>query len=141
MRRLLSVLAWIGYMLLSTSVFAQAETTNTVNHNLIFQVIQDQFVLDNSTIKSATIIEGEGGIYKGLNIQLKPEAAATFTEISKAGVGRKLNLVYNNVVITTSVIQDSLGDNFLISGISKQDAQAFLNVLNANKPKKEEPTG
>ncbi|GEM_PF-3477170 len=134
---LLAVICW---MFMSMPVFAEGDSNNSVNHSLIFQVIQDQFVLDNTTVKSASIVEGEGGVYKGLNIQLKPEAAVTFEEITKAGVGRKLNLVYNNVVITTTMIQSGLGENFLISGISKQDAQAFLNVLNANKPKKEETT-
>src|SRR5580658_6413004 len=106
----------------STQGFAQTGSdNNSPNHSLVFQVIQDQFVLDNSTIKSATIIEGEDGIYKGLNIQLKPKVASVFSDMTKAGIGRKLILVYNNVVITTTVVQSPLGDNFLISGISKQD--------------------
>lgn len=140
----------ISLMLMSTQGFAETyanvptdtstPSSTPSNHALTFQVIQDQFVLDNSTVKSASIIEADGGIYKGLNIQLKPEASSTFTDMTKAGLGRKINLVYNNVVVTATAIQTPLGDNFLISGISRQDAQAFLNVLNANKPVKEEPT-
>lgn len=108
------------------------------NHALIFAVVQDEFVLDNSTIKNASMIEKDRGIYAGLHIELKPAAAALFADITKAGVGRKLNLIFNKVIVTTAVIQTPLEGNFLITGISKEDAQAFLNVLNANKPKTED---
>jgi preprotein translocase subunit SecD len=106
-------------------------------HSLIFQVVQDQFVLDHTTIKMAAIIEHEGGVYKGLNIQLKPEAAIIFSEMTKEGTGKHLNLLINNILISSPVMQSAIGGNFLITGISKADAQAFLNRLNADKPKKE----
>lgn len=114
------------------SVSALAEVEN-VNHSLIFQVIQDEFVLDNSTIKSAAIIEDKDGIYKGLNIVLKPESSVVFSEVSKAGIGKHLNLISNNTVVISTVIQTPLSNNFLVSGITKKDAQAFLSALNANK--------
>lgn len=125
-----------GLMLLSAPVFSQ-----TTDHALTFQIIQDEFVLDNSTVKNALIVEAEGGVYQGLNIQLKPQAAATFADMTKAGTGRRMNLVFNKVIVTVTTLQSSLGDSFLIAGISKQDAQAFLNVLNANKPKPREEEG
>lgn len=117
--------------------FSEEPAKDIPNHSLKFQVLQDEFVFDNTTIKNAAIIENDG-VYSGLNIQLKPEAAAVFSDITKAGVGRRLNLIFNKVVVTTTVIQNPLTDNFLISTISKQDALTFINALNANKPKKEE---
>jgi preprotein translocase subunit SecD len=128
----------VGAILFSAQAFSQTSSDTASNHALIFQIIQDEFVMDNSTVKNALIVEAEGGVYQGLNIQLKPEAATLFADMTKAGTGRRMNLVFNKVIITASVLQSSLGDSFLISGISKQDAQAFLNVLNANKPKPKE---
>jgi preprotein translocase subunit SecD len=109
------------------------KTKDISSHVLTFEVVQDEFVLDTDTIKNARIIDSENGIYQGLNIELKTPAAKIFTDITKAGLGRRLKLIFNNVVITTTVLQTPLTGNFLISGISRQDAQAFLNVLNANK--------
>jgi len=106
----------------------------------MFQIIQDEFVLDNSTVKNARIIEGENGSFQGLNVELKPEAAKVLTDITQAGHGRRMNIVFNKVVVSSAAIQSPLGGNFLISGISKQDAQGFLNVLLANKPKPNDET-
>jgi preprotein translocase subunit SecD len=128
----------VSLLLLPMTGFSQVLAKDIPpNHSLIFQVLQDEFIFDNTTVKNATIIENDG-VYSGLNIQLKPEAAAVLTDITKAGLGRRLNLVFNKVVVTTTLIQNTLTDNFLISTISKQDALTFINTLNANKPKKEE---
>ncbi|MBX3708487.1 MAG: hypothetical protein KIT56_02435 [Gammaproteobacteria bacterium] len=135
------VFLFLGLLLVTIQGFSQTSSDDVKNHFLIFQVIQDEFTLDNSTIKNAAIVEKEGGVYGGLSVELKPEAAAIFTDITKAGVGRHLILVFNKVVVTATVIQTPLSESFLISGISKEDAQAFLNVLNANKSKPKEDEG
>jgi len=108
-----------------------AENAN-VNPSLIFQVIQDKFVLNNSTIKSAAVINDENDVYKGLHVELKPESAILFIEMTKAGLGKHLNLILNDKIVVSSVIQTPLDSNLLITGISKQDAQDFLNMLNTN---------
>lgn len=132
-------------LLAATNLYSQEIPLNTAaksentsgDHALLFSVIQDEFSLNNKTVKDASIIE-DAGVYKGLHIELKPEAAKQFTEITQAGTGRKLNLVFNKIVVTTTVIQSALSGNFVISGITRQDAQSFINMLNANKPKPEE---
>lgn len=130
--------------LAAANSFSQSAPTSAApkatssNHALVFSVIQDEFMLDNSTIKNAAIVEKDGGIYVGLHIELKDDAAAAFSDITKAGVGRKLNLVFNKVIVTTAVIQSPLKGDLMITGISREDAQSFLNMLNANKPKKQE---
>lgn len=136
---MIRIILFLGLLMLALPGLSQPDSIDTPkNHFLTFQVIQDEFILDNTTVKSASIIMKEGGIYGGLNIELKPEAAAIFSDITKAGIGRKLNLVFNKVVVTTTSLQTPLTENFLISGISKEDAQSFLNRLNANKPKPKE---
>lgn len=122
--------------ILPVIAFSQAEPT-AAPHSLTFQIVQDEFFLDKTTVSKASIIEHEGGIYKGLNVQLKPDAAIIFSEMTKAGLGKHLNLMVNNVLITSPVLQSEIGDNFLMTGISKADAQAFLNTLNIDKPKPE----
>ncbi|VVC74783.1 hypothetical protein AQUSIP_00550 [Aquicella siphonis] len=134
----------LGFLLTAASVYAQ-EPANTAapsapfsdsrDHALVFTIIQDEFMLDNTTVKNAAIVEKAGRQYGGLHIELKPEAAKKFTEMTQAGTGRRLNLIFNKVIVTATVIQTPLTGDFLISGISRQDAQTFLNMLNANKPK------
>src|SRR5580658_2545376 len=56
-------------------------------NQIAFQLVQDQFILNNDTIKSAAIIRDEGG-YKGLQIELKPQVAAIFGQLTNAGIGK-----------------------------------------------------
>lgn len=99
-----------------------------------FLVIQDQFVFDSLTVKSAALIQKEG-IFQGLHIQLKPAAAEQFTNMTKTEMGKPLNLVFNKKVLSTSLIQSPLSGDIQISGISLEDAQEFIASLNRNKPK------
>lgn len=104
------VYAIMTALLLSTQAVADSNSNelSPPDHTLIFQVIQDQFVIDNKTIKSASIIETEDG-YRGLHVELTPEAAKVLTELTTAGVGRQANVIFNKVVVSISRIQTPLG--------------------------------
>ncbi|RDI46049.1 SecDF P1 head subdomain-containing protein [Aquicella lusitana] len=99
---------------------------------LMFQVIQDQIIFDNSNIKSAMLIEREGN-FIGLEIELKAPAIDEISRISKAGLGKQLNIVLDKKIITTAIIQTPLGGKLLIKGITRQEAQEFLDSLNHHK--------
>lgn len=101
---------------------------------LRMQVIQDQLVFDNTTIYSVFLIE-KNGVYRGLRIVLKPSAVKDIVRLSVGGLGKKMNLVFNNKIISTAVIQSPLGGDLQISGISKEDAEEFISNLNHIKEK------
>ncbi len=116
--------------------FAQVIDTG-INPSLSFQIVQDQFVFDNSTIKSATIVMRKDNSYEGLLIDLKPAVIERFKNISRGAIGKTVNMVLNKrLVVATTTVQSELGASLVISGISQADAQAFINSLrnNARQP-------
>lgn len=138
MKKLLFGVIVMAFTVLGYAEPSQSKSDSSSDHALVFSVVQDDFVLDTQTIKSASMIEKPEGRFGGLHIELKPKAAEQFAEITKAGVGRKLILVFNKVVVTTAVLQSPISGNFVVSGISREDAQTFMNVLKATKPKGED---
>lgn len=101
---------------------------------LQLDVVQSRFVFDNTDIKSVNILMPDG-VYQGLHIQLKPEAVTAMERMTKDAIGKRLNLVFNDKIISTTIIQTSLGGDLRITGISKSDAEEFIASLNHNKPK------
>jgi len=119
-------------LLLSSIVFAQVVDTGT-NPSLSFQIIQAQFFLDNTTIKSATIVMDKRNTYEGLLIDLKPEVVDVFKRITREAMGKSVNMVLNKkVIVSTSMVQSEIGASFIIHGITQADAQTFINLLREN---------
>ncbi len=115
------------------AVFLTFFTTESfANSSLTFYIIQDQLVLDNSSVKSATINEEKNGVYHGLNIELKPSATKYLNRISAAAIGKSIALILNTKIINMATIQSELGSSFIITGITKEDAQQFINSLKKN---------
>lgn len=127
------------YCLLSLAVtVVHAETRPPAkiyapNVGLTLQVIQDQFVLDHSNVKSATLIKKPDGSFGGLMIELKTFAVPPLQQLTNDGIGRKMNLVINNRILSTPNIQIPLGKKFVIASITQGEAQAFISLLNNNK--------
>jgi len=116
------------------SVVSSAETQHFDDGNngfISFQIIQDQIRFDNSNIKNASIIE-ENGVFKGLEIELKNVAVENFQNITKAGLNKTLNVVLNNKIISSTIIQTPLNQKILISGLTKGEAFTFINALRYN---------
>jgi preprotein translocase subunit SecD len=49
--------------------------------------------------------------------------------MTKAGVGKTMNIIFNNHIISAAVIQSPLTANILLSGITQEDAQLFIDML------------
>lgn len=123
------ILLFASSLFVVTASFAQVVDTGS-NPSLTFQIIQDQFIFDNSTIKSATIVMHQNNTYEGLLIDLKPEVVERFKLISSVAMGKTVNFVLNKkMVVATTVLQSELGASLVITGISQADAQAFINSL------------
>ena len=102
---------------------------------MMFQVVENQFDFDNSTVKEAHIVQSQEAGYQGLEITLRDEAAKAFGEMTAAGVGKNASIVINNQIISTSNIQSSLGPKILITDIKKYDAARFINMLQVAQAK------
>jgi preprotein translocase subunit SecD len=129
---------WIISLLLSLAcpVAAFSFESNIQDYYLAFEIVQDQFIFDKATIKSAAIHVSSGGMYQGLRLKLKPAAAEIFARMTTAGINKNVNLVFNKKIVSTTILKTSLGNDLLITGISKNDAQEFINRLSNFQPNK-----
>lgn len=132
--RALSLFFIVCFFIMSTAAMAEELTATNQAPNkgpggfLLFQVIQDQFVFDNTTIKSASLVMN-GETYVGLKVVLKPLAAKEFEKITTIGVGKPATLVFDKSVISTTLIQSPIGGTVLVSGLTKEQAQMLLMTL------------
>jgi preprotein translocase subunit SecD len=130
MRLLNYLLILTTSLTLFTSSISLADTqTKHGPVSISFQVIQDQLNIDSSMIKSASIITNSNGAYYGLQIELSSSAAKELTHLTTNGVGKIANLVINNKIITSATIRSPLQDKFLITGITRKDAQEIIDSV------------
>jgi preprotein translocase subunit SecD len=123
------------FLLLSIAMVFPCYAQMSSNLSLRFEIIQTQFAFDNSTVNKASLEESNRN-FTGIRIQLKPDGAKAFTNMTKANIGKTVNLVFNNKIISSSVIQTELGSDLLVTGISREDAELFLQLLRINEPSK-----
>lgn len=97
--------------------------------SLTLSIVQNQFIINKNNVQSASIIKEQNGQYKGLQLEIKPEFVDAFVYMTKAGVGKTMNIIFNNRIISAVVIQSPLSSNILLTGITKEDAQLFIDVL------------
>ena len=113
--------------------YAGQPVKNT-NNKLLMQVVQDQFIFDSSNVQTVTLHFAANGAYDGINIKLKKTAVTDMQRLTGNGIGKTLNLVFNNKIVTSAVIQSALGEQFTVVGISRLDASEFMKMLAIEKP-------
>jgi preprotein translocase subunit SecD len=111
-----------------------SQPMQNTNNKLLMQIVQDQFIFDSSNVQSVTLHFAANGAYDGINIKLKKTAIANMQHFTGNGVGKTLNLVFNNKIVTSAMIQSALGEQFLVVGISRLDASDFMKMLAIEKP-------
>lgn len=128
-----TILATLAITLYSTGI-ASGTTTTAPNMNaeplMVFQVIQNQLVVDSAMIESATIISPTNSSDPyGLQIKLKNTAANELERISGENIGKRMNMVLGGVVISSPTIQSKLDAEFQMSGLTKKQAEQFIKSL------------
>jgi preprotein translocase subunit SecD len=103
--------------------FCSVVVADNATPPVVFQVIENQLILDSESIESATVEPG------GLFLKLKPKAAHDFHQLTQKNIGKRMNLVINGVLISSPMIQSALGGEFLITGISHEQALQFIRNL------------
>lgn len=121
----------ISLVCISTPGFSQETSPDNF---LTFQVIQNEMIFDNANIKSASLIQNNG-VFNGLEIELKAQAAEEMARVTKASLGKKITILLNKRVVAQVMLQTPLGNKLLITGITKYEAEAFLNLLHLNQQK------
>lgn len=129
MRLLKYLIILTASMIFMSSMSLADAITKQTHAPVVFQVIQAQINFDNSMIKSASFITKSDGSFGGLQIQLKPSASKELTHVTAAGIGKVANLVINDKIVTSATLRSSLQNQFLITDITKEDAQKFIDSL------------
>ena len=127
------LLSSVPLIVLPMWCFAEA-TGKSTDNSIVFEVIQEQFILDQTTVKSAAYHQDDNGKYDGLTIILKETATEDFNKLTKDSIGKQANMVFNNKIISTATIRASLGNNFVLAGFPKEDADIFIQKLQTKKP-------
>lgn len=117
-----------GGLLISFAVLAK----NCSEQSIIFQVNQDQMSFDNSTLKSAIMIPiDEMANQYGLQLKLRKNAALKLKAISSKNIGQQARLILNDVVISSPRIQSELGGEFMLTGLTREQAKQFVECITA----------
>lgn len=124
---LFSTLCFVFFSTVSASGTTTKANAVTSEPLMVFQVIQSQLILNASMIEAVTVIEPANSTDSyGLQIKLNGSAAAELKRISRENIGKKMNLVLGEVVVSSPTIQSSLGAEFRMYGLTKEQAQQFL---------------
>jgi len=114
-------------------LISSGTTTTTPKKNdsiLMFQVIQRQVVVDRSMIESAKILSPvRSSDSYGLQIKLKNTAANELARITSENIGKQMNIVLNDVVISSPTIQGRLVAEFQLFDLTREQAEQFIKGL------------
>ncbi|AMP89864.1 SecDF P1 head subdomain-containing protein [Legionella pneumophila] len=128
------IAALVGVFFLTSSKASGLTTTDGgVSQDvpsLVFQVIQNQMVLDRSTVESASIVlpENSADSY-GVHIKLKTIAATKFGQMTENGTGKQGSFILNGIVISNPIIRSRIGDEFIVTGFTKKQANQFIESM------------
>ncbi len=115
---------------IASGTTALAENSNT-QLSLVFQVNQSQMKFDSSTVESANLVDTVPirRPFYGLKLKLKAGAAKKFRELTGQNIGKQANIMLNGRVVSSPVIQSELGNEFLFSGLTKEEVEQFIKSL------------
>ncbi len=127
---LLGVVSFSPVMALGTTTATPGAHVGSGHSLMVFQVIQNQMVFDSSTVESATIVAPiDPTDTYGVNIKLKTIAANKFGQLTENGIGKHGSIVLNGIVISSPIIRSKLGAEFLVTGLTKEQADQFIESL------------
>lgn len=113
--------------------FSQQLITDTSKEGLMLTIVQDEFRFDFNNTKAATLIYNDDRTFKGLLVELKPAEIPRLEKITKDGFNKQMLIVFNNKVVTATILQTQLTGHVLFSGLSLADAETFLLMLQQAK--------
>ncbi|MDF1678829.1 MAG: hypothetical protein P1U32_09070 [Legionellaceae bacterium] len=119
-------------LLFSASVVIAAEGTTTeepdTSSELLVQVVQEQLTLSHDAIKKATATPPKtANDFYSIQIELNAQAAKQLETLSENNMGKSLNIILNDVLVSSSVVQSPLGKTFVITGLSREQATRLEN--------------
>jgi preprotein translocase subunit SecD len=97
--------------------------------HLALKVNSESLILDNTNIKSATLVKNEDGSY-GLNIVLTSDGSKQLSRMTTVNIGKTIFLFYgDDKLISKSTIQGPLGRKFQISHFPEKEGKDLIRSL------------
>ena len=139
MNTLLKTLIIIIALPFASMCMAEGTTTASEKEHdqpaVTFQVIKNQLDLNNNAIESASIDYPNGTADAhsyGVWLTLSSSATEQLQELTQANMGQQINIILNGTLVSSPIIQGSIGSQMLLSGLTKEQATQFIERLNLN---------
>jgi preprotein translocase subunit SecD len=125
-----SLIVIFGMMFLPATISLASQNNNSV----VFQIIQNQIVFDKSTVESATITPPKNALDSySVNIKLKHAAGDKLNDLTQANIGKQAVIMLNDKAISSTTIIGNLGGEFLLTGLTKEQANKILRIFGSVK--------
>jgi len=100
------------------------------SHGLIIQIAQERIMLDKATVEFASIeqVDSRSG-QCSIFIKLKSAAANQLELLTAKNIGKTAVISFNGKVIISSIIQSKLKGQLVVAGLTKEEAEQFINSL------------
>lgn len=105
-----------------------ASSARSQQQALSFQIITNQLQFTKQSFKTVTLVKDANNNYE-VQVKLTPQAAQQLNELTSENINHQMNIVWQQHIINTAMIQTSLNGEFQISGFNKQQAEAFVNDM------------
>lgn len=117
----------LGILLFSTVTAAPQRSDE---QSMVFQVNHDSMTLNNSTLELATLVAIDATTNEyGVQLKLKKDAAIKLGAISAQNIGKQSHLTLNGKLISSPTIQGELGAEFIVTGLTKEQAEKFIESI------------
>lgn len=109
-------------------LFGCTQEKNDAQTQLKFR--QGSIILDNSTVSNAILSKSSTTENKySVKLKLKQEAAEKLNQYTSENVGKTFDVVANGKVIQSPTIMTSVRSEFLIDGLTKEQADSITRNL------------
>ena len=122
-----------GMVFLSVVMAANSVTTAIgpkIENLMVIQVVQSEMIFDKTMIASATIVPPTNGSDEyGVHVKLTTSAANQLGNLSQPNLGKQANIILNGILVSSPTLQSRLGGDFIIAGLTNDEANQFVNSL------------
>ncbi len=99
-------------------------------NDLVFQIDHEGLILNGATVAAANIEQIEKGSNRcSILIKLNFYADQQLEIITEKNIGKTAVISFNGKIISSSTIQSKLSWQLLVNGLTKEEAEQFINHL------------
>src|ERR1700687_5373092 len=101
----------------TTVAYATLQTSPQQQATMSIQIIKQELNLTKESFKSVQLVNLPNDGY-AVEVELTSKAAELMHSLTASNIQRRINLVWQNHIINSAIIQSPLGDKFQITGFN-----------------------